>query len=61
MHDGTHDIAVGKFLKTALQEMQIGRGGGSHKQAQARFTSVSELERGMEEIVKRLQEGVLSC
>ncbi|WP_026826859.1 alanyl-tRNA editing protein [Exiguobacterium marinum] len=61
MHDGTHDIAVGKFLKTALQEMQIGRGGGNHKQAQARFTSVSELERGMEEIVKRLQEGVLSC
>ncbi|WDH76369.1 alanyl-tRNA editing protein [Exiguobacterium marinum] len=61
MHDGTHDIAVGKFLKTALQEMQIGRGGGNHKQAQARFTSVSELERGMEEIVRRLQEGVLSC
>lgn len=61
MHDGTQDIAVGTFLKAALQEMQIGRGGGSHKQAQARFTSVAELEKGIEEIVKRLQEGVLPC
>ncbi|MCT4785297.1 alanyl-tRNA editing protein [Exiguobacterium aestuarii] len=61
MHDGTHDIAVGTFLRAALQEMQIGRGGGNHKQAQARFTSVSELERGMEEIVRRLQEGGLPC
>ncbi|MGI1822287.1 alanyl-tRNA editing protein [Exiguobacterium sp. TRN 1102] len=61
MHDGTQDIAVGTFLKAALQEMKIGRGGGSHKQAQARFTSVAELEKGIEEIVKRLQEGVLPC
>ncbi|WP_214779232.1 alanyl-tRNA editing protein [Exiguobacterium sp. s22] len=61
MHDGTQDIAVGTFLKAALQEMQIGRGGGNHKQAQARFTSVAELEKGMKEIVRRLQEGVLPC
>lgn len=61
MHDGTHDIAVGKFLKVALSELGIGRGGGSHKQAQARFASTAELERAMEEIVRRLQEGALHC
>lgn len=61
MHDGTHDIAIGTFLRAVLQEMKIGRGGGNHKQAQARFTSVTELERGMEEVVRRLQEGVLPC
>ncbi|WP_215143599.1 alanyl-tRNA editing protein [Exiguobacterium qingdaonense] len=61
MHDGTHDLPVGTFLRAALQQMQIGRGGGNHKQAQARFTSVVELERAMKEIVERLQEGVLPC
>ncbi|TCI67052.1 MULTISPECIES: alanyl-tRNA editing protein [unclassified Exiguobacterium] len=61
MHDGTHDIAIGKFLKRTLDDLGIGRGGGSHKQAQARFESVIELERATAEIVKRLQEGMVSC
>ncbi len=61
MHDGTHDIAIGKFLKRTLDDLGIGRGGGSHKQAQARFESVLELERATAEIVKRLQEGMVSC
>ncbi|UTT42445.1 alanyl-tRNA editing protein [Exiguobacterium aurantiacum] len=61
MHDGTHDIAIGKFLKRTLDDLGIGRGGGSHKQAQARFESVIDLERATAEIVKRLQEGMVSC
>lgn len=61
MHDGTHDIAIGKFLKRTLDDLGIGRGGGNHKQAQARFESVNELERAITEIVKRLQEGMVSC
>lgn len=61
MHDGTHDIAIGKFLKRALDDLGIGRGGGSHKQAQARFESVLDLEKATAEVVKRLQEGVVSC
>ncbi|OGX78613.1 alanyl-tRNA editing protein [Exiguobacterium sp. SH31] len=61
MHDGTHDIAIGKFLKRTLDDLGIGRGGGSHKQAQARFESIVDLERATAEVVKRLQEGVVSC
>lgn len=61
MHDGTHDIAIGKFLKRTLDDLGIGRGGGSHKQAQARFESVLDLEKATAEVVKRLQEGVVSC
>ncbi|MFN4213359.1 alanine--tRNA ligase-related protein [Exiguobacterium sp.] len=61
MHDGTHDIAIGTFLKRTLDDLGIGRGGGSHKQAQARFESVADLERATMEVVKRLQEGVVSC
>lgn len=61
MHDGTHDIAIGKFLKRTLDDLGIGRGGGSHKQAQARFETIVELERATAEVVKRLQEGVVSC
>lgn len=61
MHDGTHDIAIGKFLKRTLDDIGIGGGGGSHKQAQARFDSIHDLERATAEIVKRLQEGVVSC
>lgn len=61
MHDGTHDIAIGKFLKRTLDDLGVGRGGGSHKQAQARFESIVELERATAEIVKRLQEGMVSC
>ncbi|EPE61008.1 threonyl and Alanyl tRNA synthetase second additional domain protein [Exiguobacterium sp. S17] len=61
MHDGTHDIAIGKFLKRTLDDLGIGRGGGSHKQAQARFESIVDLERATTEVVKRLQEGVVSC
>lgn len=61
MHDGTHDVAVGKFLKRVLDDLGVGRGGGSHKQAQARFESIAELEHAVSEVVKRLQEGVVSC
>lgn len=61
MHDGTHDIAIGKFLKRTLDDLGIGRGGGSHKQAQARFESIVDLERATTEVVRRLQEGVVSC
>ncbi|MCT4783187.1 alanyl-tRNA editing protein [Exiguobacterium himgiriensis] len=61
MHDGTQDIAIGTFLKRTLDDLGIGRGGGSHKQAQARFESVLDLEKATAEVVKRLQEGVVSC
>lgn len=61
VHDGTHDLATGKCLKAVLHELGFGRGGGSNKQAQARFDSLIDLEKAMEEIVRRLQEGVLPC
>ena len=61
VHDGTHNLATGKCLKAVLHDLGFGRGGGSNKQAQARFDSLIELEKAMEEIVRRLQEGVLPC
>lgn len=57
MHDGTHDVSAGKFLKHVLATFEDGRGGGSHKQAQARFEDELILETVAHDVVRRLQEG----
>lgn len=59
VHDGTQNVAVGALVKQVLAELGFGRGGGSHKQAQARFETTVELERATSELIRRLQEGAI--